>query len=165
MSETARLTVEGKTYEFPIVTGTEGEKAIDISNLLKETGYITLDPGSVNTGSCASEITYMNGEKGILQYRGIPIEQLAEHSTFVETAYLLINGELPTLSQRKAFSEMLNTHSLVHEDMRAFFEKFPRGAHPMGILSSMVNALRAFYPALPERTEEEEINITVARLL
>lgn len=165
MSETAKLTVEGKTYEFPIVTGTEGEKAIDISNLLKETGYITLDPGSVNTGSCASEITYMNGEKGILRYRGIPIEQLAEHSTFVETAYLLINGELPTLSQRKAFSEMLNTHSLVHEDMRAFFEKFPRGAHPMGILSSMVNALRAFYPALPERTEEEEVNITVARLL
>jgi len=165
MSETARLTVEGKTYELPIVIGTEGEKAIDISNLLKETGYITLDPGSVNTGSCASEITYMNGEKGILRYRGIPIEQLAEHSTFVETAYLLINGELPTLSQRKAFSEMLNTHSLVHEDMRAFFEKFPRGAHPMGILSSMVNALRAFYPALPERTEEEEINITVARLL
>jgi citrate synthase len=165
MSETAKLTVEGKTYEFPIVTGTEGEKAIDISNLLKETGYITLDPGSVNTGSCASEITYMNGEKGILRYRGIPIEQLAEHSTFVETAYLLINGELPTLYQRKAFSEMLNTHSLVHEDMRAFFEKFPRGAHPMGILSSMVNALRAFYPALPERTEEEEVNITVARLL
>ena len=165
MRETAKLTVEGKTYEFPIVTGTEGEKAIDISNLLKETGYITLDPGSVNTGSCASEITYMNGEQGILRYRGIPIEQLAEHSTFVETAYLLINGELPTLSQRKAFSEMLNTHSLVHEDMRAFFEKFPRGAHPMGILSSMVNALRAFYPALPERTEEEEINITVARLL
>lgn len=165
MSETAKLTVEGKTYEFPIVTGTEGEKAIDISNLLKETGYITLDPGSVNTGSCASEITYMDGERGILRYRGIPIEQLAEQSTFVETAYLLINGELPTLSQRKAFSEMLNTHSLVHEDMRAFFEKFPRGAHPMGILSSMVNALRAFYPALPERTEEEEVNITVARLL
>ncbi len=165
MSETAKLTVGGKTYEFPIVTGTEGEKAIDISNLLKKTGYITLDPGSVNTGSCVSEITYMNGEKGILRYRGIPIEQLAAHSTFVETAYLLINGVLPTLSQRKAFSEMLNTHSLVHEDMRAFFEKFPRGAHPMGILSSMVNALRAFYPALPERTEEEEINITVARLL
>jgi citrate synthase len=91
----------------------------------------------------------MNGEKGILRYRGIPIEQLAEHSTFVETAYLLINGELPTLSQRKAFSEMLNTHSLVHEDMRAFFEKFPRGAHPMGILSSMVNALRAFLPGTP----------------
>ncbi len=165
MSETAKLTVEGKTYEFPIVAGTEGEKAIDISNLLKETGYITLDPGSVNTGSCTSAITYMDGEKGILRYRGIPIEQLAAHSTFVETAYLLINGELPALSQRKAFSEMLNTHSMVHEDMRAFFEKFPRGAHPMGILSSMVNALRAFYPALPERTEEEEINITVARLL
>ncbi|MBN2397190.1 MAG: citrate synthase [Deltaproteobacteria bacterium] len=165
MGETAKLTVGGKTYEFPIVTGTEGEKAIDIANLLKETGYITLDPGSANTGSCTSSITYMDGEKGILRHRGIPIEQLAEHSTFVETAYLLINGELPTATQRKAFSEMLNTHSLVHEDMRAFFESYPRGAHPMGILSSMVNALRAFYPALPERSEEEEINITVARLL
>jgi citrate synthase len=165
MGETAKLTVGGKTYEFPIVTGTEGEKAIDISNLLKETGYITLDPGYVNTGSCISAITYMNGKTGTLRYRGIPIEQLAERSTFVEVAYLLINGELPTITQRKAFSEMLNTHSLVHEDMRAFFESYPRGAHPMGILSSMVNALRAFYPALPERSEEEEINITVTRLI
>lgn len=165
MSETAKLTVGGKSYEFPIVTGSEGEKAIDISNLLKKTGYITLDPGYVNTGSCVSAITYMNGSDGALRYRGIPIEQLAERATFIETAYLLINGELPSACQLKDFSDMLNTHSLVHEDMRAFFEKYPRGAHPMGILSSMVNALRAFYPALPERTEEEEINITVARLI
>ena len=165
MGEKAKLTVEGKTYELPIVTGSEGEKAIDISKLLKETGYITLDPGYGNTGSCTSEITYMDGSSGTLRYRGIPIDQLAQHATFVETAYLLINGELPTSCQLKNFSDMLNTHSLVHEDMRAFFEKYPRGAHPMGILSSMVNALRAFYPEFPERTEEEEINITVARLI
>jgi len=165
MGEKAKLTVEGKTYELPIVTGSEGEKAIDISNLLKETGYITLDQGYVNTGSCTSEITYMNGSTGTLRYRGIPIEQLAQHASFIETAYLLINGDLPTACDLKDFSDMLNTHSLVHEDMRAFFEKYPRGAHPMGILSSMVNALRAFYPAFPERTEEEEINITMARLI
>ena len=165
MGETATLTVGGNSYELPIVTGSEGEKAIDISNLLKETGYITLDPGYVNTGSCISAITYMNGSDGTLRYRGIPIEQLAQRATFTETAYLLINGDLPSRPELDSFSTMLNTHSLVHEDMRAFFEKYPRGAHPMGILSSMVNALRAFYPALPERTEEEEINITVARLI
>jgi citrate synthase len=107
----------------------------------------------------------VDGERGVLRYRGIPVEHLAEQSTFVETAYLLINGELPTQEQLKSFSVMLNDHSLVHEDMRAFFENFPRWAHPMGILSSMVNALRAFYPEIPERTEEEETNITVTRLL
>ncbi len=165
MGETAKLTVGGKTYEFPILTGSEGEKAIDISSLRKDTGYITLDPGYVNTGICTSDICFMDGSKGILRYRGIPIEQLAKKATFVETAYLLINGELPTATHLKGFSSMLNRHSLVHEDMRSFFEHYPRGAHPMGILSSMVNALRAFYPALPERTEEEEINITVARLI
>ncbi|MDO9514471.1 MAG: citrate synthase [Syntrophales bacterium] len=165
MAETAKLTVEGKTYELPIVTGSEGEKAIDISKLLKETGYITLDQGYANTGSCISAITYMNGSNGTLRYRGIPIEQLAQHATFVETAYLLINGDLPSSCELTNFSDLLNTHSLVHEDMRAFFEKYPRGAHPMGILSSMVNALMAFYPEVPERTEEEEINITVARLI
>lgn len=165
MGETAKLTVEGKTYEFPVVTGSEGEKAIDIANLLKETGYITLDPGYGNTGSCVSSITYMDGKTGTLRYRGIPIEELAERASFTEVAYLLINGELPTGNQLKEFSGLLNSHSLVHEDMRAFFEKYPRGAHPMGILSSMVNALRAFYPAVPERSEEEEINITVTRLI
>ena len=165
MEKTAKLFFDGKTYELPVVIGSEGEKAIDISGLHKQTGFITLDPGYANTGSCQSSITYMDGEKGILRYRGIPIEQLAEHSTFVETAYLLINGELPKRKELNDFSVMLNDHSLVHEDMRAFFENFPRRAHPMGILSSMVNALRAFYPELPERSEEEEINITFARLI
>jgi len=165
MGKTAKLIIDGKTYKLPIVTGSEGEEAIDIPKLLKETGLITLDPGFANTGSCQSCITFMDGKKGILRYRGIPIEQLAEHSKFVETAFLLINGDLPANKELNRFSLMLNDHSLVHEDMRAFFENFPRRAHPMGILSSMVNALRAFYPEIPERTEEEEVTITFARLL
>jgi citrate synthase len=165
MEKVAKLIVDGKAYELPIMEGTEGERAIDISKLLEQTGLITLDPGFANTGSCVSNITYMQGEKGALRYRGIPVAELAEHSTFVETAYLLINGELPSREQLNKFSAMLNDHSLVHEDMHQFFENYPRRAHPMGILSSMVNALRAFYPEIPERSEEEEINITFARLL
>jgi len=165
MVETAKLMIDGKTFELPIVRGSEGETAIDISNLRTNTGLITLDPGFGNTGSCLSSVTFLDGEKGILRYRGIPVEQLAKHSRFVETAYLLINGELPTREELDRFSALLNDHSLVHEDMRAYFEKFPRGAHPMGILASMVNALRAFYPEIPERTEEEEINLAFARLL
>ena len=165
MGQNAKLIVDGKTYELPIVIGTEGEKGLDISKLLLETGLITLDPGYANTGSCKSSITFMDGEKGILRYRGIPIEQLAEHSTFPETAYLLLNGELPTREQLTNFSILLNDHSLVHEDMREFFENFPRRAHPMGILSSMVNALRAFYPQLPESSEDEDVNVMSTRLL
>lgn len=165
MEETAKILIDGKAFELPIVTGSEGERAIDISKLHQETGLVTLDPGFVNTANCQSAITFVDGERGVLRYRGVPVEQLAEHSTFVETAYLLINGALPTREQLNRFSVLLNDHSLVHEDMRAFFEHFPRWAHPMGILSSMVNALRAFYPEIPERTEEEEINITVTRLL
>ncbi len=163
MSEYVKLEFEGKTYQFPIVTGTEGEKAIDISQLRSRTGLITLDPGYANTGSCTSSITFMDGEKGILRYRGIPIEQLAEHSSFIETAYLLINGRLPTAEELRQVSILFNDNSLVHEDMQIFYQNFPRGAHPMGILSSMANALRSFYPVL--QTIEEEINITVIRLL
>jgi citrate synthase len=165
MNKTAKLIVNGQTHELPIIVGTESEMAIDISRLRNETGLITLDPGYANTGSCESSITYMDGEKGILRYRGIPIEQLAEKSSFRETSYLLINDKLPTKEELSRFSVRLNDHSLVHEDMRDFFQNFPKRAHPMGILSSMVNALRAFYPQLPERTEEEEINITFARLI
>ena len=161
----AVLTIDGKEYELPIITGSEGEKAIDISKLRQSTGHITIDPGYANTGSCRSSITFMNGEKGILRYRGIPIEQLAEKSSFVETSYLLINDRLPTQKEYREFSVMLNDHSMVHEDMRHFYDNFPRSSHPMGILSSMVNALRAFYPEIPERTEEEEIDKTVTRLL
>jgi citrate synthase len=165
MEKTAQLIIDGKTYELPVIVGSEEEKAIDISNLRRETGLITLDHGFANTGSCTSSITFVDGEKGILRYRGIPVEQLAEHSTFVETAYLLINGHLPKHAELERFSSLLNYHSLVHEDMRHFFANFPRRSHPMNILSSMVNALRSFYPEIPERSEEEEIDITVTRLL
>jgi citrate synthase len=163
MAEHATLTYHGKTFLLPLVKGSEGEMAIDISELRKQSGLITLDPGFANTGSCKSSITFMDGEKGILRYRGYPIEQLAEHSSFREVAYLMINGKLPTNEEIKRFSILLNDHSMVHEDMRTFFESFPRASHPMGILSSMVNALKSFYPYL-ENTEEE-INITVARLI
>ncbi len=165
MEKTARLIIEDKTYEFPIVTGTENESAIDISALRSKTGLITLDPGYANTGSCESSLTFMNGEEGVLRYCGIPVEQLAEHSSFVETAYLLINDRLPTVSELNTFSVMLNDQSLLHEDMRSFFENFPRRAHPMGILSSMMNALREFYPEIPEESGAEEMTLTFARLI
>ncbi len=163
MTDNATLTYHGKTYEFPVITGSEGEKAIDISTLRTRSGLITMDYGFSSTGSCNSTITFMDGEKGILRYRGIPVDQLAEHATFKETAYLLINGRLPNRKELTRFSVMLNDNSLVHEDMQEFYKSFPRISHPMGILSSMVNALRSFYPEL-EKTDEE-INITMTRLL
>jgi citrate synthase len=163
MDDFVTLTYNGQEIKLPVVIGTEGEKAIDISSLRRDTGFITLDPGYANTGSCLSAITYMDGEQGILRYRGIPVEQLAEHATFKETAYLLINGKLPNREQLTRFSVMLNDNSLVHEDMRTFFSNFPRMSHPMGILSAMVNALRSFYPEL--NILEEEITLTMTRLL
>ncbi len=163
MTAFVKIVYGERTFELPVIMGSEGEKAIDISKLRQKTGLITLDPGFANTGSCKSSITFMDGEKGILRYRGIPVEQLAEHASFKETAYLLINGVLPTRKELNKFSVMLNDHSLVHEDMQLFYHNFPRASHPMGILSSMVNALRSFYPEL--QTLEEEINITVTRLL
>ncbi|MCG6907954.1 MAG: citrate synthase [Desulfobacteraceae bacterium] len=163
MAETVKITFDGKTIELPLLVGTEGERAIDISKLRAETGLITWDPGFANTGSCSSAITFMDGERGILRYRGIPIEELAERSSFKETAFLLVHGVLPTRQELNRFSVLLNDHSLVHEDMQIFYQNYPRASHPMGILSSMVNALRSFYPVLS--TIEEEINITVTRLL
>jgi citrate synthase len=163
MTKTAHLTVDGTTYEFPIVEGSQGERAIDISTLRQRTGLITLDVGYANTGSCTSAITFMDGERGILRYRGIPVEQLAQHSSFVETAYLLIFGNLPTQRELNRFSVLLNDASLVHEDMKVFYQNFPRASHPMGILSAMVNALRSFYPEL--QAQEEEVALTVTRLI
>ncbi|MGD9133205.1 MAG: citrate synthase [Desulfobacterales bacterium] len=163
MTDTIKLIYDGKEYELPVLEGSEGEKAIDISRLRADTGFITLDPGYANTGSCTSSITFMDGEKGILRYRGIPVEELAEKATFKETAYLLINGRLPNQEELTRFSVLLNDNSLVHEDLRAFYENFPRSSHPMGILSSMANALRSFYPEL--QNLEEEINLTMTRLL
>ena len=146
MSTTAKLTLEGKEYELPTVVGSENEKAIDITKLRAQTGYITLDTGYMNTGATRSAITYLDGEQGILRYRGIPIEELAEKSTFVETSYLLIYGELPTQEQWKRFSNLLTYHSMIHEDMIRFFDGYPATAHPMAILSSMVCSLSAYYP-------------------
>ena len=161
----AELIIEGVTYKLPIVEGTEGEKAIDITKLRKESGYITIDPGFMNTGSCFSEITFIDGENGILRYRGIPVEELAGKATFVETAYLLLHGKLPNQEQRQKFSSLLNENSLLHEDMRHFFDGFPRGAHPMHILSTMINALSTFYPNVDLLSMKEDINRSAARLI
>jgi citrate synthase len=144
--ETATIVLEGKTYTLPVVRGSEGEKAVDISSLRRDSGFITLDRGYENTGSCRSAITFIDGEKGILRYRGYPIEDLAEHSTFTEVAYLLLYGELPTVTQLEEFSTFLNESSLIHEDMLHFFVGFPRGSHPMGILATTVASLSTFYP-------------------
>jgi citrate synthase len=146
MNKKAKLQYGDLAYEMPIVEGTYDEQAFDIRSLRKDTGLITLDSGYMNTGSTTSQITYIDGEQGILLYRGYPIEQLAEESTFVETSYLLIYGELPTKTQLKEFSTLLTYHSMLHEDMRHLFDGFPSAAHPMAILSSMVSALSAYYP-------------------
>jgi len=136
---------EGDEVSLPVIEGSEGEKALDIRTLRSDTSYITLDSGFGNTGSCTSEITYIDGEKGILRYRGIPIEQLAEKSSFVETSYLLIYGKLPTQEELTTFSDTLTRHTLIHEDMKRFYDGFPRDAHPMAILASVVSALYTFY--------------------
>jgi citrate synthase len=146
MSKFAKLELDNKVHEFPIVESSEGEHAIDISSLRTKTGHITLDEGYGNTGSCISNITFIDGEKGILRYRGIPIEELAEKSTFIETAYLLIWGKLPTSQEIKVFSDLLTKNEMLHEDMKFHFEGFPAHAHPMAILSSMINAAGCFFP-------------------
>src|SRR5690349_21309832 len=148
MDNSAELKLNGKTYKLPTLEGSEKESAIDISALRNETGYITLDDGYGNTGSCTSAITFIDGEKGILRYRGIPIEELAEQSTFIEAAYLLIYGHLPTRPELREFSELLTENQNLHEDMKHHFEGFPPNAHPMAILSSMINASSCFYPGL-----------------
>jgi len=166
MKNTAKLIVDGKEYELPIVVGTHGEKGIDISNLRSETGYITLDSGFANTGSCKSAITFLDGEKGILRYRGIPIEQLASKSTFIETAHLLIYNHLPTQDELDNFSRLFTKHAMIHEDMKDFFTGYPSTGHPMGILSALVGALSAFYPELVKpNPSKEEIDILIVELL
>lgn len=166
MSDTAQLTVKGNSFELPLVTGTENEVAIDISKLRASTGLITLDPGFKNTGSTKSAVTFLNGEKGILRYRGYPIEQLAQNSDFLEVAYLLINGDLPNKEQKQYFDERITNHTLIHEDMKRFYEAFPSNAHPMGILSSMISSLSTFYPESqnPNRSIED-IELTIHRIV
>jgi citrate synthase len=145
MAEFADLTLEGNSYQLPVFTGTEGEKAVDINALRDQTGYVTLDSGYKNTGATKSAITFLDGEQGILRYRGYSIEELAEKSNFLEVAYLLIYGELPTAEQYGKFEHDIRMHTIVNEDMRKIFEGFPVNAHPMGVLSSMVCAMSAFY--------------------
>jgi citrate synthase len=150
----AKLDLDGKTYELPVVVGSEGERAIDISLLRKDSGYITLDESYGNTGSCISNITFIDGEKGILRYRGIPIEELAEKSSFIEAAYLLIWGKLPTTEELNAFSALLTKNEMLHEDMRFHYEGFPPNAHPMAILSSMINAAGCYFPQILDDGQE-----------
>ncbi len=166
MSENASLTIGDKTYDLPVIEGTEGEKAIDISKLRDLTGFVTLDIGYKNTGATQSAITFLDGELGILKYRGYPIEQLAGKSSFIEVAYLLIYGELPTAAQLDEFQKHISRHTLVHEDMKKFFDGFPSKAHPMGQLSSLVCSLSAFYPeSLKPNQTEAELDLSIIKML
>ena len=159
--EKVELILKDKTIELPIITGSENEKGIDVTQLRTDTKYITFDPAYANTGSCISDITYINGEEGILRYRGYPIEQLAENASFVEVIYLLLYGELPTKDELEKFNSELTYHTLIHEDMKRFFDNYPMNAHPMGVLASTVAALSTFYPA----RMDSDIELNIIRLL
>ncbi|MFO0665236.1 MAG: citrate synthase [Polyangiaceae bacterium] len=165
MTDKAAEKVSIGSLEVPVVVGTENERALDIAQLRAKTGLVTLDPAFMNTASTKSAITFLDGEQGILRYRGIPIEQLAEKSTFVETAYLLIYGTLPTEAELKRFSGLLTRHSLIHEDMKHFFDGFPSTAHPMAVLSSMVCSLSTYYPEDVDFSNKDQLDTTVARLI
>ena len=166
MGKKAELHYEGKVYEIPVVTGTENENALDISKLRGQSGLITLDRGFKNTGSTESAITFLNGEEGILRYRGYSIEELAEKSSFLEVSFLLIYGELPTKTELAKFTKDISEHSLVHEDVKSILDGYPSKAHPMGVLSSLVSALTAFYPkSLDPNRSKEQINGTIIRFI
>jgi len=165
MDKKAELIIDGKNYQLPVVEGSEQERAVDISSLRNTTGVITLDDGYANTGSCQSQVTFIDGEKGILRYRGIPIEELAEKSTFIEVAHLIIMGHLPTSAELRRFSDLLTDNELLNEAMKHHFEGFPAHAHPMAILSSMINAASCFYPELLNDERHEHFMVSAARLL
>jgi citrate synthase len=166
MADIAKLSYGGKDFELPIIEGTENEKAIDIAKLRGQTGLITIDPGFKNTGSTTSSITYLDGENGILKYRGYRIEELAEKSSFLEVAYLLIYGDLPTQQQYEKFTREITTHTLVHEDIKKILDGFPSNSHPMGVLSSLICSLTAFYPeSLDPNRNEVEVNLSIVRLI
>ncbi|HEY8072558.1 MAG TPA: citrate/2-methylcitrate synthase, partial [Labilithrix sp.] len=165
MTEKVEIKLKDASFEAPVVSGTENERAIDIANLRAKTGLVTLDPAFMNTASTKSAITFLDGEKGVLRYRGIPIEQLAEKSRFIETAYLLIYGDLPSQAELDRFSTLLTRHSLIHEDMKHFFDGFPSTAHPMAVLSSMVCSLSTYYPEPHDIDDKEKMDITIARLI
>jgi citrate synthase len=165
MSLFAELKIDGKSLELPIVIGSEGEKAVDIRQLRAQTGYVTLDQGFMNTGAVTSKIAFIDGDAGVLRYRGIPIEVLAEKSTFVEVSYLLIYGKLPTADELHRFSSLLTLNSALHEDMRHFFDRYPFTAHPMAILSAMVCSLSSFYPESLKVNDSERNEEVITHLL
>jgi len=166
MSDAAVFTPPGaKPFELPVREATEGSSGANISKLLSNTGYVTYDPGFANTASCTSKITYIDGEAGILRYRGYPIEDLATNSTFLETSYLLIYGELPSPSQLSEFEDKIRRHTLLHEDLKRFFDGFPRDAHPMPVLSSAVSALSTFYQDALNPFDDEQVDLSTVRLL
>ncbi len=166
MSNSAEIKINGNTYELPVIKGTEDEVAIDIGKFRSESGVITIDPGFKNTGSTKSAITFLDGEKGILRYRGYTIEELAEKSSFLEVAYLLIYGELPSEDVLTKFKEDISRHTLVHEDIKKILDGFPSAAHPMGVLSSLVTSLTAFYPeSLDPNRSADEVDLSIIRLL
>jgi citrate synthase len=160
LMQNAKLKLNGAEYEFPVLVGTEDEVGIDFTKLRSTTGAITLDPGYANTGACTSTITFIDGERGILRYRGYPIEEVAKAGRFEEVCYLLIYGRLPSPSELDGFSDLLTHHTMVHEDLKNFFQNFPHNAHPMMILSAMVACLSAFYSS-----DESEIDLNIVRLL
>jgi len=160
----AEIRIDDQKLVYPVYKGTEGERAIDIGKLRRDTGCITYDPGFVNTGTCSSNITFIDGEKGILRYRGYDVADLAENCEFIEVAYLLIHGELPNKTQKEAYSRLMNQHSLIHEDMIEFFRHYPDHSHPMAVLSAMVVSLSSFYPEM-SGDHKEELDMTVTRLV
>lgn len=165
MADNARLSVGGKDYELPVVVGTENERGIDIGKLLASSGHITLDDGYANTGATQSNITFLDGDRGILRYRGYPIEQLAGNCDFLEVAHLLIYGELPSQSELEKFRTIILHHTMIHEEMRAFYGGFPREAHPMAILSSVVSALSTFYQDSLDPSDPRQVEVSIHRLL
>jgi citrate synthase len=166
MSQTASLQIDGNTYELPVITGTENERAIDIQQLRSASELITIDSGFKNTGATTSKITFLDGEQGILRYRGYPIEQLAEKSTFIEVAYLLIYGELPKKADLERFQTSITRHTLIHEDMKRFYEAYPAKAHPMGVVASITCSLSTFYPESQQSNRSEaDVELTIVRLL
>jgi citrate synthase len=165
MDDTARLSVDGRTYELKIVTGSEGERAIDIGDLRDRTGLVTLDPGYKNTGACQSAITFIDGEQGILRYRGYPIEDLAEKSDFLEVAHLLLWGELPSREQYRHWVDTIRVHTMLHEDLKRFFGALPKDAHAMAACAAVVSALSTFYPLELDPTDARQVEIQTYRLI
>lgn len=165
MTETATLKIDGETVELPVVRGTEGEVGVDVRALRSKTGWITLDPGFANTGACESAITFIDGENGVLRYRGYPIEDLAESSSFLEVAHLLIHGELPHPDELNAFKSSVTYHTMIHEDLRRFYQAFPKDAHPMSVCAAAVAALSSFYQDSIDPRQPEQVRVSIHRLI